>query len=66
MFNATVRRDGSIRYWSVYTQSWQIAYCQSNISTEEWAAHPENERSMFRNLPRVLLSVDDRRDPLCS
>jgi hypothetical protein len=51
MFNATVRRDGSIRYWSVYTQSWQIAYCQSNISTEEWAAHPENERSMFRNLP---------------
>jgi hypothetical protein len=51
MFDATVRRDGSIRYWNVYNQVWSVAYHQNDISTEEWAAHPENERNMFRGLP---------------
>jgi hypothetical protein len=51
MFDATVRRDRSIRYWSVYHQVWNVAYHQSDISTEEWAAHPHNEREMFCTLP---------------
>jgi len=51
MFDATIRWNGSVRYWSVYKQAWSVAYFQRDISTEEWAAHPENEREMFRTLP---------------
>ena len=59
LYPTTRTEDGGIRYWAVYAQTWRTVRAQSEIGEREWAAHTEEDRVMFRELPAEPVETTD-------